>query len=363
MGRVTLQTIADHVGVSRMTVSNAFSRPDQLSAQLRDQILAVADELGYVGPDPTARALSSGTAGTVGLLLSDTLGYTLTDEIAMAFLAAIADELEPTGLALTLVSAAERGDVVPARDVAIDGALVYSCDPKSTAASWLMRRRLPLVFVDQAPAPGIASVNVADRAGAAAAAQHLIDLGHRHVAIVTTGFRGQFGVLSDPLKTTIAYTERQRLQGWLGPLRSAGVVPLIVRQPHGDPYDTGFAAAQTILDTDDGITAVLCFSDAIARGVVTRFVDAGLRVPDDVSVVGFDDNPLAQRSRPPLTTVRQDVAAKGRAATAALIAAIGRDKTQAATRERHIVLPTELVVRESTAAPPRRRRQNVRTAG
>ena len=75
MGRVTLQTIADRVGVSRMTVSNAFSRPDQLSARLRDQILGVADELGYVGPDPTARALASGTAGAVGLLLSDTLPY------------------------------------------------------------------------------------------------------------------------------------------------------------------------------------------------------------------------------------------------------------------------------------------------
>ena len=91
MGRVTLQTIADRVGVSRMTVSNAFSRPDQLSARLRDQILAVADELGYVGPDPTARALASGTAGAVGLLLSDTVPYALTDEVAMQFMAGIAD--------------------------------------------------------------------------------------------------------------------------------------------------------------------------------------------------------------------------------------------------------------------------------
>src|SRR4051812_40564719 len=75
MGRVTLQTIADHVGVSRMTVSNAFSRPDQLSATLRERIMEVAQELGYVGPDPTARALASGSAGAVGVLLSDTLTY------------------------------------------------------------------------------------------------------------------------------------------------------------------------------------------------------------------------------------------------------------------------------------------------
>ena len=148
MGRVTLQIIADQVGVSRMTVSNAFSRPDQLSATLRDKILSVANELGYVGPDPAARALASGTAGTVGLLLSDTLRFALTDEVAINFLAAVADELEPSGLALTLLSAARQEGIVPARDVAIDGALVYSCNPESTAVGWLLRRRLPLVFVD-----------------------------------------------------------------------------------------------------------------------------------------------------------------------------------------------------------------------
>src|SRR5919205_3671043 len=95
MARITLQTIADRVGVSRMTVSNAFSRPDQLSADLRAQILAVADELGYVGPHPAARALASGNAGNVGLLLSDSLSYALTDHVAIAFLAAIAEELSP----------------------------------------------------------------------------------------------------------------------------------------------------------------------------------------------------------------------------------------------------------------------------
>lgn len=132
MGRVTLQ-VADHVGVSRMTVSNAFSRPDQLSPSLRERILSVANELGYVGPDPTARAQASGAAGTVGLLLSDTPRYALTDEVAMAFLAAVAAELGPSGLALTLLSAAPQGDIAPARDVAFDGALVYSCNPDSTA--------------------------------------------------------------------------------------------------------------------------------------------------------------------------------------------------------------------------------------
>ena len=178
-----------------MTVSNAFSRPDQLSATLRDRILATAAELGYVGPDPAARALARGTAGSVGVLMTDSLTWAFTDEIAMAFLGAITEQLGPTGLALTLLSTSEHGDVVPARDVAMDGALVYSCEGDSVAQDWLVRRGLPLVYVDQAPVPGVPSVNVDDRAGARAAAQHLVDLGHRRVGIVTGERVGPHNVL------------------------------------------------------------------------------------------------------------------------------------------------------------------------
>lgn len=348
MGRVTLQTIADHLGVSRMTVSNAFSRPDQLSARLRDQVLAVAEELGYVGPDPTARSLASGRAGTVGVLLSETLTHSLTDEVAMAFLAGISDELAPTGLSLTLLSAAQEGELVPARDVAIDGAIVYSCNPESSAVSWLIRRRLPLVFVDQAPAPGITSINIDDRLGARAAAQHIVDLGHRRVAVVTTGFAGEYGVLTDPLRATTSHTERQRLLGWFDALGAAGIDPTVVRQPHTSPDEIGYAAAETLLAGDERPTAVLCFSDAIALGAIRAIQDHGLQVPDDVSVVGFDDNPASRRARPALTTVRQDVDGKGRAAVAALTTSIDRAKTRPPARGRHLVLPTELVVRDST---------------
>ena len=135
MSRVTLQTIADRVGVSRMTVSNAFSRPDQLSPELRRRILSAADDLGYVGPDPAARALARGRTGAVGVLLTDSLRDAFSDEVATTFLGAIADELEPSGLALTLLSSG-RGDIVPARDVPMDGAFVYSCDTE------LAQRRL-----------------------------------------------------------------------------------------------------------------------------------------------------------------------------------------------------------------------------
>ena len=95
---MTLQTVADKVGVSRMTVSNAFSRPDQLSAELRDRILAAADELGYVGPRSGCQGAGQGTTGAVGIVFATMIGMAFADEVATQFLAAVVDQLAPTGL-------------------------------------------------------------------------------------------------------------------------------------------------------------------------------------------------------------------------------------------------------------------------
>jgi DNA-binding LacI/PurR family transcriptional regulator len=355
MGRVTLQTVADHVGVSRMTVSNAFSKPGQLSSALRQRILAAADELGYVGPDPAGRALARGTSGAVGILLTDSVTYAFTDEVATGFLGAIADELAPTGVALTLLSTTSSEDIVPARDVPLDGAVVYSCDTGSPALAWLMRRGLPLVFVDQAPAPGITSVNVDDRGGAAAAAAHLVELGHHRIDIVNKNMAGPYGVVleADADLDVDHNVSRQRMLGWLDELGNAGIKPSVVHQPQSSA-DDAYAAALLLLAQDDPPTALLCFSDVMANGVVRAAESLGLRVPEDLSVVGFDDSPLASRMRPTLTTVRQPVAEKGHTAAAALTTLIERAKSETAqSRARHFVLPTELIVRDSTA-PPRR---------
>ena len=364
VGRVTLQTIADRVGVSRMTVSNAFSKPDQLSTALREKVLAAADELGYVGPDPAARALARGTSGAVGILMTDSLSYAFTDEVSTGFLGAIADELAPTGLALTLLASTVRGDKVPARDVPMDGALVYSCGLDSTAVDWLIRRGLPIVYVDQIPVPGIPSINVDDMGGARAAAQHLVDLGHRRVAIVNH----EPGVAHEVVAAGIGgkHVSHQRQLGWLEPLEAAGIEPVIVeaagwivdettgeRRNHDDAL---VLATRELLQRDDGPTAILCFSDVMAFRVVRIAQELGLRVPEDLSVIGFDDSPLASRMHPALTTVRQDIRAKGRAAAAALTAAIEGARTgNKPSRAKRVLLPTELVVRDSTA-PPRGRR-------
>lgn len=335
MAKVTLQSIADRVGVSRMTVSNAFSRPDQLSAELRAKILAAADELGYVGPDPAARALARGRTGAVGMVLNDRLSDAFEDAIAAEFFASVADALADNGLALTLLTPS-RDDYVPSRDVAMDAALLYICEPDSVDLAWLDRRGLPQVAIDQTKRAGVASLNVDDRGGARAAAQHLVDLGHTRIGILTLASNA--GGLSP------SFPADQRMLGWRDALDAAGIEPGVVMAPYR-PASAAEDAARTLLTGPDRPTAVLCFSDAFADGVVRAAEGLGLSVPGDVSVVGFDDSTVARFSRPPLTTVRQDVVEKGRRAVATLLARMQGDQPG------DVLLPTELVVRESTAPP------------
>lgn len=355
MGRVTLQTIADRVGVSRMTVSNAFSRPDQLSAALREQILATAAELGYVGPDPAARALAKGTTGAVGILLTDSMGTAFRDDVATSFFGAVAEELAPTGLAVTLLPLYGSDDAIPARDVPIDGALVYACPDGAPALDWLVRRRLPLVFVDREPTPGAASVTLDERLGGRQGAEHLVGLGHRHVGLLTMSFAGPHGIVPEA-EAGGDFVSRERVVAWRETLADAGVRTTIAQVRENTDRE-GYEGGRLLLDGEDRPTALLCFSDTLAWGAVRAAQDLGLNVPRDVSVVGFDDAQIARRARPALTTIRQDVVAKGREAAALLTAAIGRQRDGAQGVDgirgtdgapARVVLPTELVVRHST---------------
>ena len=351
MARVTLQTIAERVGVSRMTVSNAFSRPDQLSGALRERILATAAELGYAGPDPAGRALARGSTGAVGILLTDSMGTAFRDDVATTFFGAVAEELAPTGLAVTLLPLYGSKDSIPARDVPIDGALVYACPDGADALDWLVRRPILLVFVDREPTPGSASVTIDDRTGAREAARHLVGLGHRHVGILTVAFAGPHGVVPDATAYEGDYIAHERALGWTEVLDAAGVrVTTVQVREHTeqDAYD----GACLLLDVEERPTAVLCFSDLVAWGVLRAASDLGLRVPQDVSVVGFDDAQIARRVRPGLTTVRQDVVAKGRAAAAQLTEAIERRRNGEVVDAPRVVVPTALGGRYSTGPAP-----------
>lgn len=348
--RVTLQTIADDVGVSRMTVSNAFSRPDQLSAALRTTILAKAEELGYVGPDPAARALARGTTGAVGVLLTHSMASAFTGELSVEFFSAVAQELAPTGLAVTLLPSYGSRDLVPARDVPIDGALIYAAPDNAPAMDWLVRRRLPLVFVDRPAVSGSATVTLDEREAARQGAQHLLDLGHVRVGVITQAFDGPHGLLAGPDEASGDSVSRGRVEGWFATLEG-GAAQGRLAQVRDNSVEAGREAGRLLLAAEDRPTAVLCFSDEMAAGVLLAADELGLGVPDDVSVVGFDDTGRALRTAPPLTTIRQDVTEKGRRAAATLLDAIALHRTGSAEQPADVVLGTELVVRGSTAPP------------
>lgn len=344
MARVTLQTIAEHVGVSRMTVSNAFSRPDQLSADLRARILDAAQALGYSGPDPAARALASGRTGVVGMVLTNSPRDAFTDEVAVGFVRAVAGSLGDAGYSLVLLHSSSHDGVVPARDVAMDGAIIYSCTPRTKAVTALTERRLPIVTVEGAPITGMPSISLDNSTGAYEAARHLIELGHSDIAIVVPTVDADDEPPSESMMATASSTTAGRLDGWIRALTEAGITPRIVGTPSLAIDEILTSRIGRMLDAAP--TAVLAWSDLGALEVMEQARGRGIRVPEDLSIVGFDDSPLAARVSPALTTVHQDIDAKGEAAAAALLAMLRNEPTPASQ-----VLTTGLVTRDSTRPP------------
>jgi DNA-binding LacI/PurR family transcriptional regulator len=160
------------------------------------------------------------------------------------------------------------------------------------------------------------------------------------------------GILADPLADAerTKFVSRERLLGYLDVLRPAGITPVVHRQTHSID-DEAYSAAFRLLGGPRRPTGVLCFSDVIAHGVVRAAEELGLDVPRDLSVIGFDDSPLARRLRPQLTTVHQDVREKGRLAAAALRVALEHRSAGTAGPVEHVVLPATLVIRDSTGSP------------
>ena len=319
-------------------------RPDAteaLTAALRERILVAAEELGYSGPDPAARALARGRTGSVGLLLTDRLSVVIADALAAEFIAVVSDELADRGMAATLLAPTETDGVIQG-EVAVDGLIVYICASPGPQLEWARRRGLPMVTVDQRPIDGLPSVNVDDRTGARLGAEHLVGLGHRRIGILTTPQE------SAEDRRTAKVPAFERMQGWHDVLDPAGIEPVVAEGVYL-ASEPSYAAARALLERPDRPTGLLCVSDAFALEAVRAAADLGLRVPEDLSVVGYDDSRVAATSRPPLTTIRQDVVAKGRLTVAALVRAI--DDPDSAPPERE-TLPAELVVRDSTAPPP-----------
>ena len=353
-GRVTLKEIAEELGVTPMTVSNAYNRPGQLSAALRERVFDTARRLGYGGPDPTARGLRRGHTGAVGVVYDSRLSYAFGDAAAVSFLRGVSEATEEERLGLLLVpgsSTQERdGGVVGA--AMVDGFVVYSVAEDDPLVRAALERGLPLVVVDQPRVTGVPFVGIDDEAAARAAAAHLLDLGHRRFGVVSFGLAhdGWKGFISLERQRSSPYrVSRARLEGYAAALTAANVpwsrVPVF--ECPGSERSLGRMAARALLSDHRRPTAVLATSDELALGVLGAAAEAGLSVPRDLSVVGFDDVSESARSDPPLTSVGQDHGEKGRLAGRLLIERLGGEATESPEP-----LASWLVVRSSTAPPP-----------
>jgi DNA-binding LacI/PurR family transcriptional regulator len=357
--RVRKKDLARALGVSPATISNAFHHPERLSAELRERVAATARELGCSAG--AGRAPRPAPTGTLGIAYTDALPWAFVDPPFSEFLQGVAEVAQQARLRLLLAGAPghdrRRG---AAGWAAVDGVVFYAPPRDDERIPQVIRRRLPAVLVDAAPVPGLPLVTIDDEGGAFALVDHLLGLGHQRLGIVSLPLfpGGRLGPapvregLASPSRTIAArfagYAAAARRHG-LDLARCARAVSAGV-----NGTDQGRLAAHALLEATFTPTALVCMSDQLALGALAAARERGLSVPDRLSVVGFDDIPEAVRSAPPLTTVRQPLAEKGRLAARLLVDQLAGGR--AASRQ----LPTQLVVRGSCAPPSGARAAAVR---
>jgi DNA-binding LacI/PurR family transcriptional regulator len=346
-GKVTLMTVARAVGVSPTTVSNAYNRPHKLSPALREQILATARDLGYPGPNPAARGLRRGRTGSVGVLFGEELTYVFQDPGAVEFLRGLAEGTARHNTVLQLIAALDADEQLLANAI-VDGLVVWSLPDRHPLLRLARERNIPLVTHGGPRLAGVPFVGIDDRAAAQAAAEHLLQLGHRSLAVISFPFGpARHGRRRDPatLGRPGYRVTRERLAGY-----RAAAAHLEIYEVAVNSRDEGRLAALALLQGPRRPTAVLAMSDELAVGVIAAARELALRVPEDVSVVGWDDSPAARANDPALTTVGQSLHDQGRTCAQLLI-----DATRGEIASEHLVhlAPWRLITRDSTGSPPR----------
>ncbi|MQA08826.1 MAG: LacI family DNA-binding transcriptional regulator [Pseudonocardiaceae bacterium] len=352
--RPTLDTVASEVGVSRATVSNAYNRPDQLSDQLREHILRTANRLGYAGPDPVARSLARQRSGAVAVVIDTNLSTAFSDPALSITLDALSSAMDSEDHALLLLAGTEDGG--PSRErimrAQADVVVAYSLAEDIPALEAVRARGLPLVVIDAPVVEESARVEIDDLGGARLAARHVIEQGHRELGVLADELLPDLyrGPADATRLGSIRYrVSRERLAGYFEVLGAAGLstgdVP--VWEAGGIQAELGAQGAHWLLDRDPRPTALLCMTDHLAFGAAQTARALGIRVPDELSIVGFDDSWVAARAEPPLTTVRQDLLAKGRAAGEVALRLLAGEQPGPVVR-----LPTELVIRDSSGPAP-----------
>jgi len=329
----TIRDVARASNVSIATVSRVFNNSPLVSEETRQRVVAAAGALGY-WPNGIARSLITNRTHTLGLLLPDLHGEFFSEVIHGVDFAA-----REKGFHL-LVSrsssnAEELTDVLRSMRGRVDGLVVMAPDVDASRALRHAAGSVPIVLLDpEVQLPGCDTVSIGNHQGAHAVTRHLVGLGHDPIATIT-----------GPTQNIDA---RQRLDGYRAALRETGVEPSLDLEFHGDFTErSGYEAARELLRQQGRPTAIFVANDHMAVGVMGALQEAGMRVPDDIALAGFDDIPMARYLTPALTTVHVDVLQMGGRAVELLL---DPERAAAPPEGRHEVLATRVVVRGSCGA-------------
>jgi DNA-binding LacI/PurR family transcriptional regulator len=344
--RITMTEVARRSGVSPMTVSYCYSQPDRVAPETLRRVLDVAAELGYQGPDPTARSLRRRHNGAIGVVLGEHLTYAFEDPQARRFLAGVAEICRDRGSGMNLIpTTGSADDVERVRAAAVDGYILWTTSDDDPVPAVVAALGKPVAIHGGPPAAGAQVVSIENRASARALAAHTFP-GARRPAVLSFPFdrdrRQRLEVGPDPDAVAFPVT-RDRLRGIYDHCGDVGLDPgtlPVAVAARTDPRHAAATAAE-LLDVCEP-DAVVAMSDQLALAVLDVARRRGLRVPVDIAVAGWDDGPAAADAG--LTTVTQSLFDQGRSC-----ALIALGDTGPSTAE------WSLTVRTSTprgAAPP-----------
>ena len=335
-GGATVHDVARHAGVSAMTVSRVINGEPNVREQTRAKVMEAVEALGYA-PNLAARSLAGAGTARIGLLYANPSAAYLSE-----FLLGSLDQCSRLALQLNVEKCDPEvdatGPVERLINQGVDGVLLppplSDCPP---VLARLQEAGLPVAAVATgAPHPGCALVSIDDFAAAKAMTERLIGLGHRRIAFIS-GHTNQ-------------NSSGRRREGYRAALKQAGLGDGARIEADGDfSFQSGLAAAEALLDLPERPTAIFASNDDMAAAAMSAAHRRGLDVPGDISVVGFDDTPLAMAVWPALTTIRQPVADMARAAVSLLAADIRAGAARTPRREQ---LEHQLVLRQSDGAPP-----------
>jgi DNA-binding LacI/PurR family transcriptional regulator len=341
--RVTLTQVAQRAGVSVMTASYTYSRPERVSEQARAKVLAAAAELGYAGPDPSARSLRRGSTGTLGVVLGEHLTYAFDDPGAVSFLAGIADVCADRGYGVTILPITGAADDVPRiMNAAVDGFIVWTTSDDDPVVAAVASRKRPAVVHGGPAAPGLQLVSIDNRAAARAVGEVAFAQARRPAVLSFPLSRERISTIDHGIHTTdVPFpVTRDRLAGYRDAAEAAGfswsdvVVAVCARN---DPAEAERVAA-TLLSSPEPPDAIAAMGDQLAAAVVRAARAAGRTIPGDLAVTGWDDAAVAAELG--LTTVAQSLREQG--ATCARVA-LGEEPDSLAA-------PWSVVRRSSTRA-------------